>query len=197
MPRLERVFDLACAAGATVCFAPLVGAFAIAIRAEDGSPSFFRQERVGCDRRTFTVLKLRTMRDGEVTRVGRWLRETGIDEMPQFLNVLSGDMRMVGPRPLTPADLARLGWTSAAFDERFTVPPGITGLAQLLGGRTAEESWSLDRHYLETRSLGLDAAIVLLSFAVNVAGKKRVREIVRASISRMDASARASDGALG
>jgi lipopolysaccharide/colanic/teichoic acid biosynthesis glycosyltransferase len=189
----ERAFDLACAAAATVCFAPLVGAFAIAIRAEDGGPSFFRQERVGRDRRSFTVLKLRTMRDGEVTRIGRWLRESGIDEMPQFLNVLSGDMRMVGPRPLTPGDLERLGWTSREFDERFSVPPGITGLAQLLGGRTAEESWRLDRRYLETRGVGLDAAIVVLSFAVNVAGKKRVREIMRA----WDVSARASDGALG
>jgi lipopolysaccharide/colanic/teichoic acid biosynthesis glycosyltransferase len=176
---LDRAFDLSCAAAATVCFAPIVGALALAIRLEDGPPSFFVQERVGRNRRTFAVLKLRTMRDGRVTRVGRWLRETGIDEMPQFLNVLSGDMRMVGPRPLTVADLDRLGWNGAAFDARFDVPPGITGLAQLLGGRSAEESWRLDRRYLETRSIAVDAAIVLLSFGVNVAGKRRVREWIR------------------
>jgi lipopolysaccharide/colanic/teichoic acid biosynthesis glycosyltransferase len=76
---------------------------------------------------------IRTMRDGRVTRVGTALRATGLDEIPQFLNILSGEMSAVGPRPLTEADVRRLGWTGAEFDFRWEQKPGLTGLAQIAG----------------------------------------------------------------
>ena len=119
------------------------------------------------------------MRGGEVTRVGRWLRATGLDETGQFLNVLRGDMSMVGPRPLTLDDVKRLGWTRAEYDDRWGTRPGITGLAQLLGGGTARGSLRLDRLYVARRSVGLDTQIIAASFVVNVAGKRRTKGWLR------------------
>ena len=84
---------------------------AAAILLDDGRPVLFRQERLGHRRRPFHILKFRSMRDGRVTRVGRVLRATGLDELPQFVNILRGDMSAVGPRPLTADDVARLGWS--------------------------------------------------------------------------------------
>jgi lipopolysaccharide/colanic/teichoic acid biosynthesis glycosyltransferase len=159
-------------------FAPLQLVAGALICVEDGGPVFFRQERVGRRRRPFTLLKLRTMRDGRVTRVGTWLRATGLDETPQFLNVLRGDMSVVGPRPLTAADVARLGWDRAERDARFGVRPGITGLAQLFAGRSARHSRALDALYARRSSPGLDLWLVAVSFAVNVRGKARVRGLL-------------------
>ena len=106
----KRAFDVAVAGAACLAFAPLAAGVAIANWLEDGGPALFSQPRVGQHRRSFTILKFRTMREQEVTRVGHWLRRTGIDELPQFLNVLRGEMSVVGPRPLTQADVQRLGW---------------------------------------------------------------------------------------
>jgi lipopolysaccharide/colanic/teichoic acid biosynthesis glycosyltransferase len=168
----SRPLDLAASLVALAGFAPVLAGAALAIRLEDGGPVFFRQERVGRDRRPFLVLKLRTMRDGQVTRVGRWLRATGIDEVPQFWNVLRGDMSVVGPRPLTEADVQRLGWGEHGW--RFAVKPGITGPAQLWS-TGAEDSLRWDRTVVEGRGLRGDLRLIGLSFVVNVVGKKRVR----------------------
>src|SRR5476649_1328362 len=97
----RRLFDLLGALGGLVFFAPVLALAATAILADDGRPILFRQPRLGRGRRLFTILKLRSMRDGRVTRVGRLLRATGLDELPQFVNILRGDMSAVGPRPLT------------------------------------------------------------------------------------------------
>ncbi len=155
----------------------------MAIVADDRGPVLFRQQRLGRDRVPFTILKFRTMRDGEVTRVGRWLRASGIDEIPQFLNVLAGQMSVVGPRPLTAADVERLGWLEPDSDERFAARPGITGLAQLFAGGGADRSRRLDADYARRAGVPLDTAVVAASFAVNLFGKPRVRR----TLTRWDA----------
>src|SRR5262249_39517057 len=139
------------------------------------------QERVGYRRRPFTILKFRTMRDGVITRTGRVLRATGLDEVPQFLNILRGDMSAVGPRPLTQADVDRLGWTSEAFDFRWELRPGLTGLAQIAGARSREESLLLDRAYVAGWRPLVDCQLIAWSFAVNALGKARVQRLVRDS----------------
>src|SRR6187455_2049147 len=110
--RGKRGFDVIGATGGLLFFAPVCLLIAIAIVLEDGRPVLFRQERLGERRRRFTILKFRSMRNGRVTRVGRFLRGTGLDELPQFVNVLRGEMSAVGPRPLIEADVLRLGWTT-------------------------------------------------------------------------------------
>ena len=114
---------------------------------DDGRPVLFRQPRLGLRRRPFSILKIRTMRGGQVTRVGRVLRGTGLDEIPQFINILAGEMSAVGPRPLTEADVLRLGWNSAAFDFRWAHKPGLTGLAQIVGPASPQDALELDRTY--------------------------------------------------
>lgn len=157
--------------------APLALGIAAATWLEDGGAPRFRQERIGAQRRPFTVLKFRTYAHGRVTRVGAVLRRTGLDELPQFLNVWRGQMSLVGPRPLTVADLERLDWSG--FDWRFAMEPGITGVAQLFGGLGARHSRRLDRLYLRRQSLPLDARLIALSAAVNLLGKPRLRRWLR------------------
>ncbi len=171
--------DLAFAASAGLVFAPVLAVIAAAIWIEDRGSPFFTQARIGAGRRTFHILKFRTMRAGVVTRVGHWLRRTGLDELPQFVNVCRGDMSVVGPRPLTTEDVARLNWSSADHDWRFAMNPGITGIAQLAGGRSARHSARLDRLYLRRQAASLDLCLVALSFIINIAGKRVVREWIR------------------
>ena len=171
----KRLFDVAGAVGGLVFFAPIMAAVSAAILVDDGRPVLFAQPRLGLGRRPFTILKFRTMRDGRVTRVGRLLRATGLDELPQFLNILRGDMSAVGPRPLTADDVARLGWTTSRHDFRWRVLPGLTGLAQLAGPPAAAGSLALDRYYVRRAALWLDVRLIALSFAVNAIGKARVQ----------------------
>ena len=171
----KRTFDLIAAGTACLIFAPLATVIAIATWSEDGGSPLFMQTRVGHERRPFTVFKFRTMRDQKVTRVGRWLRQTGLDELPQFINVWRGEMSVIGPRPLTDEDVRRLGWADRDHDWRFAARPGITGLSQLLAGRSAPYSRRLERLYLRRQSFLFDVRLVALSFAVNLVGKRVVR----------------------
>jgi lipopolysaccharide/colanic/teichoic acid biosynthesis glycosyltransferase len=173
----ERALDLFFAGSALVALGPALAVAAVAVVLDDGAPVLFRQVRLGRDRMPFEILKLRTMRDGAVTRTGRWLRATGLDELPQFLNVVRGDMSVVGPRPLTEADVSRLGLDAS----RFSVKPGITGLAQLYGGHGPRHSRRLDRLQIRRKSARLDVQIVAASFVVNVVGKKRTKVWLRAA----------------
>ncbi len=168
-----RLFDVGFALAGLSVLGPVMAALAAAIRLEDGGPMLFRQERIGRGGEPFCVLKLRSMRDGEITRVGRLVRRTGLDETAQFLNVLMGDMSMVGPRPLTADDLERLGWTGR--DGRFTVRPGITGLAQVFGGQGRQASEALEAAWLRQHHPRMDVELIVLSFAVNLGGKHRIR----------------------
>src|SRR5262245_18699313 len=171
----KRTFDVVGAAGGLLAFGPLMTMIAAAIWLDDRGPTLFRQERLGVGRRPFTILKFRSMRDGRITRVGRLLRATGLDELPQFLNILRGEMSAVGPRPLTAQDVARLGWTAPRHDFRWRVAPGLTGLAQLAAPPSAPGALALDRYYVRRATLRLDVRLVALSFAVNALGKERVR----------------------
>jgi lipopolysaccharide/colanic/teichoic acid biosynthesis glycosyltransferase len=168
--RLKRGLDVAGALVALVASLPLVLLAALAVRATMGAPILFRQRRTGLHGREFLLLKLRTMRaagvetgaDGDgarLTALGRWLRASSVDELPQLWNVLRGDMSLVGPRPLLPAYLSRYSPTQA---RRHEVSPGITGLTQV-SGRNAlgwEVKFQLDVWYVDHRSLRLDLWIL-------------------------------------
>lgn len=177
--RGKRTLDLAFAGIACFVFAPAAAMIALAIWLDDRGSPFFVQMRIGQGRRPFRILKFRSMRNGVVTRVGRWLRRTGLDELPQFANVCRGDMSVVGPRPLTQEDIERLSWSTARHDWRFETKPGITGSAQLAGGRSARDSSRLERLYLRKQSAALDTCIIALSFAINLIGKTTVRQWIR------------------
>jgi lipopolysaccharide/colanic/teichoic acid biosynthesis glycosyltransferase len=178
---MKRALDVLGAALGLALAAPLLGAAALLVRAADGGPALFRQPRLGRGRRAFTIVKLRTMRDGRLTRVGGVLRELGVDELPQLWNVLRGDMSLVGPRPLTAEDVRRLGWEPAGFDGRWSVRPGITGLAQLVPTRacSARTTWLLDRAYVRRAGPALDAWILGWSVLVPIVGKRRLRAFAR------------------
>lgn len=172
---MKRSTDIVLALFALLGFAPLMLLIALAIVIEDGRPVLFRQERMGRGRLPFRLYKFRTLKAGKVLKVGHWLRQTGLDEVPQFLNVLLGEMSIVGPRPLTREDIERLGWQGEAQALRWSVRPGITGTAQLFGrGRGKRVNGWLDRRYIRTPSLALDLQLIALSFAVNLFGKRRV-----------------------
>lgn len=158
----------------TVLAAPLwlaaFAATAAAVALCDGRPVFFRQERAGLHGRPFSMLKFRTMRPGNgtdmerMTKLGRFLRATSLDELPQLFHVLSGKMALVGPRPLPVRYLPRYSPRQA---RRHEVRPGITGLAQI-NGRNAiswEEKFEYDVRYVETRSFALDLRILFATIA--------------------------------
>ena len=189
MSRFKRAFDVVGSFAGLVVFAPVIAVAVAAVFIDDGRPLFFRQQRVGYRRRPFSIIKIRTMRDGRVTRVGNVLRATGLDEVPQFINILSGEMSAVGPRPLTESDVQRLGWTGVAHDFRWEAKPGLTGLAQIVGAQFTGEALELDRTYTVRWNPLLDCQLIALSFAVNVFGKSRVQRRVRQSMLARAASA--------
>jgi lipopolysaccharide/colanic/teichoic acid biosynthesis glycosyltransferase len=168
---LKRVVDVVGASAALVLLSPLLAVVALLVRARMGTPVLFRQERPGRDSRPFVMTKFRTMTDrrdseGELlpdaerlTALGRWLRRTSIDELPELLNVVHGDMSLVGPRPLLMEYLPRY---SAEQARRHEVRPGITGWAQVNGRNavTWDEKFALDVWYVDHRSLRLDFEIL-------------------------------------
>ena len=178
---LKRAFDVVGACAGLLVFAPVMAIALVAVVLDDGWPVIFRQARLGYRRRPFSIVKIRTMRDGRTTRVGKVLRASGLDEVPQFLNILSGEMSAVGPRPLTEGDVKRLGWTGVEFDFRWEQKPGLTGLAQLVGAESTQQTLALDRSYTARAKPLLDCQLIALSFAVNLFGKSRVRSRLRRS----------------
>jgi lipopolysaccharide/colanic/teichoic acid biosynthesis glycosyltransferase len=178
--RAKRRFDVLMCALTMPILLPLFALIAGAILLADGRPVLFLQQRVGRARNTFCIYKFRTMRAQKVTRMGRFLRATGLDETAQWCNVWRGEMSWIGPRPLMPADLERLGWDKAAHDLRFSIAPGMTGLAQLYGGIAANWTRGMDRIYRRKQCLRLDLWIALLSLAITLLGKRRVRRFLLA-----------------
>ena len=141
-----------------------------AIWCEDGRPFFFTQPRVGYRGRSFKLLKFRTMRDDEVTRVGRFLRRSRLDELPQLWNVFKGDLSLVGPRPERPDYASKYREMIAHYDIRHLIAPGLSGWAQIyhenhphfsLAAEFTEEKLSYDLYYLKHRGLWLDLKIIL------------------------------------
>ncbi len=182
---VKRGIDVAIALSALTLFGWLLLGIALAIRLDSAGPAVFRQQRIGRDGRMFQMLKFRTMRhapgcaglrqatrdDPRITRVGAWLRRTSLDELPQFINVLRGEMSVVGPRPHAPGTRAAgrlFEDVTPRYADRHRVQPGMTGLAQIRGwrGETDTELKLLrrvasDLEYIENWSVGLDLAIVL------------------------------------
>jgi lipopolysaccharide/colanic/teichoic acid biosynthesis glycosyltransferase len=176
-----RALDLALLLPTLPLFLPAIGALALTARLAQGGPVWFLQERVGRGGRTFRVYKIRTMTtepaptQRTVTPLGAWLRLRGLDELPQLLNVLKGDMRLVGPRPLTPADFDRLSAAHARFAERARVRPGLTGIAQACQSQGIAQTAALEAGYATHRSALLDVRILLRTAWMNVVGKRRGR----------------------
>lgn len=171
---IKRLFDIVVSATALVLLSPVMLVLAVCVRANLGSPLLFRQVRPGLEGKPFTMLKFRSMRDGlradgtvapddeRLTRFGRVLRSTSLDELPELWNVLKGEMSLVGPRPLLMEYLARYTPEQA---RRHDVRPGITGWAQV-NGRNAiswEEKFDLDVWYVDNRSFALDLRILILT----------------------------------
>ncbi len=175
---MTRLFDIILSLIALTLFAIPISVIALLLRVKGRHPVLFRQQRVGFQKKPFVILKFQTLVNGVPTPVGRMLRKTGLDELPQFINVLNGDMSIVGPRALTDADIRRLGWDSQYYSFRWDVKPGITGLAQLYGGQHRKTSWFFDRKYLECRNWRMNIALILASVLMNLFGKTRVRKMI-------------------
>lgn len=171
---MRRALDVLLAMTALIALLPFMALIALAVRLGLGGPVLFHQVRTGLHGQSFMLLKFRTMRDafdpaggllpdGErLTRLGRFLRSTSFDELPQLWNVIQGDMSVVGPRPLLPEYLPLYSPEEA---RRHDVRPGITGWAQVKGrnGITWQQRFALDLWYLEHRSLRLDLYILFLT----------------------------------
>lgn len=139
---------------------------------------FFLQERVGKNKQPFTIIKLRTMLNGKITAIGAILRKTGIDELPQLINILKGDMSFVGPRPLTQNDIVRLGWNGSYYQKRWSIRPGIVGLAQLSPVCHKKMSWFYDQLYLKQHSFKLDVKILFAAMLIPFTGKQFVKKSI-------------------
>jgi Undecaprenyl-phosphate glucose phosphotransferase len=178
---LKRLFDIALSLAVLVLFSPLFLLIAILIRFTSVGPVFFTQERVGLNGKPFSILKFRTMRqdptlnstshwtsrdDPHVTSVGSWLRRSNLDELPQFLNVLKGDMSVVGPRPERRFFLERFREEVPEYMSRHYVKSGITGWAQVNGWRgdtSIAQRVAHDLYYIRNWAMGLDIKILLLT----------------------------------
>jgi len=181
---MRRAADVVVAAAALVLGAPILLAAMIAIRLESRGAAIYRQRRIGLDGAPFDVLKLRTMVDGaehigaglaiaegdsRITRVGALLRRTSIDELPQLVNILRGDMSLIGPRPTLPHQVEQY---TPRQRGRLAIKPGITGWAQV-NGRTSlpwDERIELDLWYIDHRSLALDVRILWRTVVIVLGG---------------------------
>ena len=177
----KRAMDILGAGFALLVFLPLLVTIALAVRLESGGPVIIKQRRTGHNGRIFTIYKFRTMTvaedcadvrqatlgDPRVTEVGALLRKLSLDELPQFLNILRGDMSIVGPRPHALAHDAQYAEQIATYADRFRAKPGLTGLAQVTGLRgeildlcCMDDRVRADNLYIESWSVGLDVAIL-------------------------------------
>lgn len=174
---MKRLIDMVLSLAALVLLLPILAVTALAIFIDSGLPIFFKQTRVGVDGRLFGMYKFRSMRrdaeatgpyftqdnDARITRVGRFIRRTSVDELPQLINVLLGDMSLVGPRPDVPAQ--RDLYSAAEWQQRCSVRPGITGLAQALirSVGTHQDRLALDLRYTREHNAWLDLKIMWLT----------------------------------
>jgi len=175
---MKRLLDLVLSLPAVVILLPVFAVIFAAIRLTSRGPAIFRQERAGKNGRPFAFYKFRTMKvdvdpfgpspksgdDPRLTRLGKFLREYSLDELPQVFNVLKGDMSVIGPRPLYISQITE--WNDQQ-KKRLLVKPGLTGLAQISGRAelTREEKLQLDVKYVETASLWLDIKIIFATIA--------------------------------
>lgn len=172
---IKRGFDIIAALGGLIVFSPIIIIVALLVRFNLGSPILFTQDRVGKDNKIFKMMKFRTMKDGvdkdgnllpdneRLTSFGKLLRSTSLDELPELINILKGDMSLIGPRPLL---VEYIPLYSEEQKRRHDVLPGLTGWAQI-NGRNAiswNEKFKLDVYYVDNWSIGLDLKIFFLTF---------------------------------
>ena len=179
---IKRVFDIVTSVLAlAICFVPGI-IVAIIIKCDSVGPVIYQQERLGKNGKSFMLYKFRSMyidaenegakwaaeNDTRCTRIGKFLRKSRIDEIPQFINIIKGDMSFVGPRPERPFFYGVFEETIHGFSHRLNVTPGLTGLAQVNGGYDLlpEEKIVFDMQYIQNRSLWLDLKCILKTFLV-------------------------------
>jgi lipopolysaccharide/colanic/teichoic acid biosynthesis glycosyltransferase len=186
----KRLFSFALGSLAILLTSPLMLLAAIAIRLDSPGPAIFRQKRVGEHGRLFTVYKFRSMYEGSdkkqltpvehgdarVTAVGKWLRRTRIDELPQLFNIVKGDMAFVGPRPFVPEQEEECAQKIAFYKERWLVKPGATGWAQINRGYNVtlednREKLAYDLFYIKNVSFGLDLYIMFATIKILLLGR--------------------------
>ena len=178
---MKRLLDLLLIVVSAPFWLPVLAVTALVVRAKLGRPVFFRQERAGRNGRPFRLVKFRTMLEGDgpdeerLTKFGRLLRSTSLDELPELWNVLKGEMSLVGPRPLPVRYLPRY---TPEQNRRHEVLPGITGWAQVNGRNTLdwETKFRYDVDYVDSRSLWLDVKILFLTLAQVVVRKDIVHD---------------------
>lgn len=188
----KRLFDIVVALVSLIVFSPLFLFCYIAVRREDGGPAIFKQERIGRYGKPFYIYKFRSMRidaesagpmlssqngDDRFTKIGRWLREHHLDELPQLWNVLRGDMAFIGPRPERQFYINQIMEKDPRYTFLYQIRPGVTSYATLYNGYTDTIEKMVDRlhydlYYLQHRSWGLDLKILWLTFFNIVRGKK-------------------------
>lgn len=183
---LKRILDVLGSLAGSVVAIPLIVIFSILVRIETPGCPIYVQERLGQDGKSFKILKIRSMRtdaekngaqwatesDDRVTAVGKFIRKTRIDELPQLLNILVGHMSIVGPRPEREFFYKEFDKTVPGFRQRLLVKPGLTGWAQVNGGyeNSPSEKLEHDLYYIKNRSLWLDFKIVFATVAVIFTG---------------------------
>jgi len=191
----KRTVDIALSGIGLLASAPLWAVIAALVKFEDRGPIFYRQRRVGEHLRTFDVLKFRSMiadaeagvgalqaseHDPRITRIGKVLRATALDELPQLWNIFRGDMTFVGPRALRPGEIevnangAHVAITDiAGYEERHRVRPGLTGIAQIFAPRdiSRRNKFRYDLIYIRNQSFELDIRLIMLSFWISFRGK--------------------------
>lgn len=182
----KRLFDIAFSLLAILFLSPFFLVIPIIIKISDKGPAFFKHQRIGKNEKPFVFYKFRSMKlnadpyglspdsfkDPRLIKCGRFLREFSLDELPQFFNVLKGDMSIVGPRPLYPIQIAEM---NDYHKQRLNVKPGITGFSQIYmrSSLTTKESLDMEVDYVKTQSFWLDIKIIFKTIAV-VLGKKGV-----------------------
>jgi len=199
MPLAKRTLDVLLSGAGLLASSPLWALLSVVIKASDGGPVFFSQERVGQGGRTFRAWKFRSMipdaekhvgaiqateHDPRVTRIGRIMRATAMDELPQLWNIFAGDMSFVGPRALRPGEIEVLGSGRLealedvpGYADRCRVRPGLTGIAQIYAPRdiARRNKFRYDRLYIARQSFWLDLRLITVSFWITFRGRWETR----------------------
>ncbi|CEN89678.1 sugar transferase [Paraclostridium sordellii] len=185
---LKRILDIISSLLGLIVAIPIILVIAIIIKIEDNGPVFYSQQRLGKDEKNFFVYKLRSMRvdaekyggvqwaqkdDPRITKIGKFIRKTRIDEIPQLFNILKGDMSLIGPRPERPELTYKFNKEIPGFIDRLVIKPGLTGLAQVNGGYdiSPEEKLKWDIIYIKNRNIFLDISIIFKTIGVVFTGE--------------------------
>jgi len=183
---ITSCLDLIVALIGLIITLPVILLVGILIKIEDNGPVFYKQERMGKDGKHFWIYKLRSMKidaekygmqwaekdDTRITKIGKFIRKTRIDELPQLINIINGDMKLIGPRPERPELTMQFNEVTPGFINRLVVKPGMTGWAQVNGGYdiSHEEKLELDIYYINNRSMWMDIQILCQTIRVVLTG---------------------------